>query len=117
MSMRTWMKACVGLVAFGLIAELAFAQPPAARGPREGRPGVRRGRPGGPGGFGRPVRRGDFPRIRFPLMVALDTNKDGELSAGEIKKATESLKTIDKNNDGKLSPEELRPVFPGREGG
>jgi collagen type III alpha len=50
-------------------------------------------------------------------MVALDTNKDGEISADEIKNASKSLKTLDKNGDGKLSAAELRPMFPGREGG
>ena len=51
---------------------------------------------------------------RLPLMMALDTNRDGTISADEIEKASESLRKLDKNGDGKLSAEELRPEFPGR---
>lgn len=89
----------------------AYSQPPEDReGPprgREGRPergerGPGRGGPGGPGGFrggpGGP-----------PLLVALDTDKDGELSAEEISNAATALKTLDKNNDGKLTRDEMRP--------
>src|SRR5687768_8765877 len=65
---------------------------------------------------GRPPFGGGF---RSPFMKALDTNEDGELSADELKNATEALKKLDKNNDGKLSAEELRPTFggPGGPGG
>lgn len=42
-----------------------------------------------------------------PVIAALDTNKDGELSAEEIAAATASLKTLDKDGDGKLSREEM----------
>ena len=48
-------------------------------------------------------------------MQALDTDKDGELSAAEIANAPAALKTLDKDGDGKLSPEELRPPKPGPE--
>jgi len=41
-----------------------------------------------------------------PLFVALDANKDGEISQEELSAATTSLKTLDKNGDGKLSREE-----------
>jgi Ca2+-binding EF-hand superfamily protein len=37
-----------------------------------------------------------------PLFQALDTDKDGELSAAEIANAPAALKTLDKNKDGKL---------------
>ncbi|NBP23235.1 MAG: hypothetical protein EBU81_01485 [Proteobacteria bacterium] len=50
-----------------------------------------------------------------PLFQALDTDKDGELSAAEIANAPAALKTLDKNKDGKISQEEVRPNFP--EGG
>ncbi len=52
-------------------------------------------------------------------MVALDANRDGELSAKEIENAVVALKKLDKNKDGKLTPEELRPQFggPGGPGG
>lgn len=49
-----------------------------------------------------------------PLMQALDTNKDGELSAEEIAGASAALNKLDKNGDGKLSTDEIRPAF--REG-
>lgn len=79
-------------------------------GPRgEGEPGAgpeRPGRPGGPGGMPIP-----------PVLAALDTDRDGELSAREIASAPAALKTLDKNSDGKLTHEELRPPFgPGNPG-
>ena len=45
-----------------------------------------------------------------PLMEALDTNRDGMLSAEEIANAPASLKKLDKNGDGKLTSDELRPT-------
>ena len=42
-----------------------------------------------------------------PVVQALDTDKDGEISSDEIAKAPAALKTLDKNGDGKLSTEEL----------
>lgn len=54
----------------------------------------------------------------MPVMVALDADKDGEISAAEIENAAKALKTLDKNGDGKLSADELRPTGgPGGEGG
>ena len=47
-----------------------------------------------------------------PLMVALDTDKDGVLSAAEIAAATENLKKLDKNGDGKIDRVELLPPRP-----
>ena len=64
---------------------------------------------GGPGG----------PRSfisSFPVTIALDTNKDGVISAGEIDAAASSLKKADKNGDGKISADELRPNSGGRGG-
>jgi hypothetical protein len=46
-----------------------------------------------------------------PVMVALDANKDGEISAAELKNATAALSKLDKNKDGKLTREEMRPTF------
>ncbi len=45
-------------------------------------------------------------------MVALDKDRDGELSRDEIADAPKALKTLDKNGDGILSHEELRPTRP-----
>ena len=44
-----------------------------------------------------------------PLIIALDANRDGEISAEEIENATAALKKLDKNGDGKLTRDELRP--------
>jgi len=44
-----------------------------------------------------------------PIDLALDTNKDGVISADEIAKAAASLKKLDKNGDGKLSRDECLP--------
>ena len=65
---------------------------------------------------GRLGRRHDRPRFArsHPLMQALDTDKDGNLSKAEIEKATVSLSTLDKNGDGDLTHEEISP-FIGRE--
>jgi len=42
-------------------------------------------------------------------MMALDTDKNGEISAKEIQNAAAALKKLDKNGDGKLTRDELRP--------
>jgi Ca2+-binding EF-hand superfamily protein len=47
-----------------------------------------------------------------PVMLALDANKDGALSATETANATASLKALDANSDGKLTRDELRPLPP-----
>lgn len=46
---------------------------------------------------------------RLPVMMALDVDKDGALSASEIENASKTLAKLDKNGDGQLSAEELRP--------
>jgi Ca2+-binding EF-hand superfamily protein len=80
----------------GIFAYTVIAQPPPGRGERGD--GERRG-PGGP------------PN---PILEALDTNHDREISAAEIEQAAVALKRLDKNEDGKLTPDELRPDFGGR---
>jgi predicted O-methyltransferase YrrM len=54
--------------------------------------------------------------MQIPLMLALDTDKDGEISAEELKSAAVALKKLDANNNGKLDRQELRPQFAGRGG-
>ncbi|HJS07650.1 MAG TPA: hypothetical protein VJ809_08310 [Pirellulales bacterium] len=76
-----------------------------------------RGRGGrGPGGDGPQVFQ--FGGASFALRDALDKDRDGKLSADELKMATESLKSLDRNSDGKLDTAELGwpPQF-GRRGG
>jgi Ca2+-binding EF-hand superfamily protein len=53
----------------------------------------------------------------LPVLVALDANRDGEISATEIDNAAKALKTLDKNKDGKLTADELQPALGGRGGG
>src|SRR5215212_2419309 len=72
----------------------------------QGAQGGRRGGPGGP----------DMMR-RFPLMMVLDANGDGVISAEEINNASTALRKLDKNGDGKLTEDELRPNFPEGPGG
>ena len=46
----------------------------------------------------------------LPVIVALDKNKDGEISAEEIKNAEKALVSLDTDGDGKLSGSEVRPA-------
>ena len=73
----------------------------------EGQPGQR---PQNPQGQGR-----GLPQL--PILQALDTNQDGEISAAEIANAVKALKSLDKDGNGKLTMEELMPARGQREGG
>jgi Ca2+-binding EF-hand superfamily protein len=53
----------------------------------------------------------------LPVLQALDTNQDGEISAAEIANAVKALKSLDKDGNGKLTMEELMPARGQREGG
>jgi Ca2+-binding EF-hand superfamily protein len=53
----------------------------------------------------------------MPMMLALDLDQNGEISADEIARASASLATLDKNKDGKLAGEELLPVVEPGAGG
>ena len=44
-------------------------------------------------------------------MTAIDANKDGVITAEEMKNAAKALATLDKNKNGKLDQDELRPQF------
>lgn len=66
----------------------------------------RRGHGPGHGGPGGPGRGG------HPIVRALDTDKNHELSAEEITNAPATLRALDRNNDGSVSFDDLRPERP-----
>jgi hypothetical protein len=66
---------------------------------------------GGPPGGG--PGRGHRPPP-MPLIMALDTNHDGVISADEIANAAAALLTLDKNGDGQLTKDEYLPPRPPR---
>jgi len=54
-------------------------------------------------------------RSQDPVFLAIDSDGNGEISAGEIDNALAALKKLDENDDGQLTAEELRPsVAPSR---
>jgi hypothetical protein len=75
----------------------------------------------------RPPRPADAPeppadapkRPAPPFFAALDTDKDGSISAAEMANAATALAKLDKNGDGVLTPDEIMgmPRGEGREGG
>jgi hypothetical protein len=95
--MKTNKLACIA-VALGLAVFSAVAQDNNNDGP----PG------GGPGNHG--GQRGHHPP--FPLIGALDANRDHVIDSGEIANASAALLTLDKNGDGKLTPDEYLPPLP-----
>ena len=94
-------------------------------GERGGFGGQRGGPPGGEQGRGGGGPRGGRPNMMtfMPVLIALDADKNGEISGKEMANAAVALKSLDKNNDGKLTEDELRPNRPpggfggGRPGG
>jgi hypothetical protein len=46
---------------------------------------------------------------RNPVLAAIDTDRNGELSAGEIANSSVSLQALDRNGDGRLTPDEYLP--------
>jgi predicted O-methyltransferase YrrM len=92
------------LIASSVAAILALALGVLAQPPGEA-PRGRSGRPAGP-----------FGPMGLPVMTAVDSDNDGELSAAEIAAASQALTKLDKDGDGKLDREELRPQFGGRGG-
>ena len=69
-------------------------------------------RPGrGERGFQRP----DGPPAFSPFLDLFDTNRDGEISAAEIRNAAGIVRKLDKNRDGQITPDELGPP-PGERG-
>ena len=63
---------------------------------------------------GKTAARGQPPGHRPPppLIAALDSDRDGTLSAGELTAAPQALLELDENADGELSPQELFPQGP-----
>ena len=49
--------------------------------------------------------------VTAPIILALDIDKDGIVSATEMKNATQSLLALDKNQDGKLDRNEMARQF------
>jgi hypothetical protein len=98
-------KILITLAAVGLgilVAASSLAQPPDGDPPKHRRGPHGDGPPHGPPGP--------------PVMVVLDTDRDGTLSSEEIAAAPEALKKLDKNDDGELTEEELRPPHPPHHG-
>lgn len=74
---------------------------------RPARPADAPARPERPAGSG-----ADTARPVDPVMLALDADKNGSLSAGELNNAAASLAALDLNKDGKLTADEFRPLPP-----
>lgn len=89
----------LSLGAAAVLSAQPTTAPDATSGPRRGH-GPGHGGPGGPG-------RGGHPIVR-----ALDTDKNRELSGEEIANAPATLRTLDRNNDGSVSFDDLRPARP-----
>lgn len=53
--------------------------------------------------------RPEFMRLD-PILNALDTDHDGEISAAEIRDTERHLRVLDRNSDGDLEPEEIAPA-------
>lgn len=66
-----------------------------------------------PGGFRGQGRSGQSRQAmmmqRMPVMAALDSDKDGKISAEEIANASQALLALDKDGDGKLDSSEMQP--------
>lgn len=120
---------CVAAV-LGLADQTAFAQESDAKDqkPKKNRnPGAAKGKkgrdaksekgptadsPAGPRrpGFMPPNGPGPAMMMKFlPIMIALDTDANGELSASEIENAAAALRSLDKDGNGSITMDELRP--------
>lgn len=64
---------------------------------------------GGQGRTGRPAAGAVRSLPATPLLMALDADRNGELSATEINNAAAALKALDQNRDGRLTRDEMMP--------
>ena len=98
------MKIKIALItssAVALTAIISFAQNPGCP-------------PDGPGGW-----QGHMRPVLMPppqIIVALDADGDGIISAQEISNAPQALRTLDKNGDGQLTPDEYMGRLPHHDG-
>ncbi len=110
--MKTTLTIGATTLALTLVTSLALAKPPQGGPPPGGQQGKQqsgeKGNRGG-GGEGRPPK-------ASPIMVALDADKDGVISATEITNASTALATLDANGDGQITKDEIRPPRPPRGG-
>ena len=74
-----------------------------APGGGQGKSGAPPAPPDGPGGAKKPLP---------PIVVALDADGDGTVSAAELASAPTRLKKLDANGNGRLEPDEYRPPRP-----
>jgi hypothetical protein len=108
---------------FAAIAALLIPPAFAQRGGQRGQGGRQRGggqRGGFGGGGGGGGQRGGFGGgggPTDPLAGAIDTNKDGVLSADELEKASGSLKSLDADGDGTIDANEIRNAMRASFGG
>jgi Ca2+-binding EF-hand superfamily protein len=107
---RNHLSRCLVLLASGIFVGNVIAADDSVEKPnRERKPSAERP-VGGPGA-------GQAAMLkRLPIIVALDKDQDGEISASEIDNAVAALRSLDKNGDGKLTLEELRPQAGGPRG-
>jgi hypothetical protein len=101
----------IGLVGTGVLLMWpinAQSQDAPTRDPanRKDEPGDRRGGPPGERDRRDGPQVGQFRMPPLAIVEALDTDKDGKLSADEVKTAAASLRKLDKNADGKLTADE-----------
>jgi hypothetical protein len=68
--------------------------------------------PARPANPNKPEKNVDRPRPIDPVMLALDADANGDLSAVEIANAPASLNALDDNEDGQLTRDEVCPLPP-----
>ena len=93
-----------------ILAETGRKQPAPTNGQADRRPG-----PPGRNGF-RAIGGPSVARLfrMIPVMAALDSDQDGEISARELENAATALRTLDKDGNNKLTEDELAPRMGGR---